>query len=94
MRARADIAVGATAFLLAAEPARGQGGLFNGLLSLGYVLYVGPAASLSPGIGVRGSLGFADSSLDSFYGTQVPVGAMGFVQLRPARMAMRRQHDS
>jgi hypothetical protein len=52
------------------------------MLSLGYVFHL-PIASLAPGIGARGSLAFVDSDLESFYGTQFPVGAMIFVQLRP-----------
>jgi hypothetical protein len=63
--------------------------IFNvGLLGLGYVYYFGPIASLSPGLGFRGSLGFADARLDSFYGTQFPLGATIFFQIRPAPMAM------
>lgn len=59
-----------------------------GLLGLGYVYYFGPFASLSPGVGVRGSVGFADARLEPFYGTQFPLGAMAFVQLRLAPMSM------
>jgi hypothetical protein len=59
-----------------------------GMLGAGYVYYFGPAASLAPGLGVRGTIGFADSRLESTYGTRVPSGVMIFAQLRPAAMSM------
>ncbi len=62
---------------------------FNvGMLGLGYVYYLGPFASMAPGIGVRGTAGLVEGALDPFYGTRLPVGAMIFVQLRPAAMPM------
>jgi len=59
-----------------------------GMLALGYVYYLGPFASMAPGIGVRGTAGFVEGDLDPFYGTRVPLGAMVFLQLRPAAMSM------
>jgi hypothetical protein len=59
-----------------------------GLLGLGYAYYFGPFASLAPGLGVRGSAGLVDGSLEPIYGTRVPLGVMVFAQLRPAAMAM------
>jgi hypothetical protein len=73
-------------------PSDREATIFNvglvGLVGLGYVYYFGPLASFSPGVGFRGSLGFADSRLDPFYATQFPLGAMGFLQIRPAPMSM------
>jgi hypothetical protein len=63
--------------------------VFNvALLGLGYAHYFGPFASLESGIGVRGAIGIAEPRLESFYGTQVPIGGIAFVQLRPAPMSM------
>jgi hypothetical protein len=59
-----------------------------GAVGLGYVYYLGPVAALSPGIGVRGTLGLVEGALDGAYGTQFPLGGMLFLQLRPAAMAM------
>ncbi|MDI1475426.1 hypothetical protein [Polyangium sp. y55x31] len=58
----------------------------TGMLSLGYLRGFGPFGSLAPGIGVRGSLGFVESGLGSFYGTHHPVGGMVFMQVRPVPM--------
>lgn len=62
---------------------------FNvGNVGAGYVYYFGPFAALSPGVGVRASLSFVDSEIESFYGTRFPIGWMVFAQLRPAAMQM------
>ncbi|MEO8182412.1 MAG: hypothetical protein ABI895_26545 [Deltaproteobacteria bacterium] len=62
---------------------------FNvGMLALGYVYYLGPFGSIAPGIGVRGTAGIVEGDLDPFYGTRVPLGAMIFLQLRPAAMSI------
>jgi hypothetical protein len=58
-----------------------------GLVGFGYVYHFGPFASLAPGLGVRGSAGLVNDTLEPFYGTRLPLGAMVFVQLRPAAMA-------
>ena len=56
------------------------------MASMGYVYYASPLASFTPGLGVRGSAGFVESGLEPFYGTRMPLGAMVFVQVRPAAM--------
>jgi hypothetical protein len=58
------------------------------LLGLGYAYYFGPIASFEPGIGVRAAIGVTESRLESFYGTQAPVGGIVYVQIRPAPMSM------
>jgi hypothetical protein len=60
----------------------------TGMLGLGYVVHLDPVASLVPGVGVRGSLGLVEAALEPFYGTRLPLGAMVFMQLRPAPMSM------
>lgn len=57
-----------------------------GLAGVGYAYHLGPFASLSPGLGVRGSAGLVDSALEETYGARVPLGVMLFAQLRPAEM--------
>jgi len=51
-------------------------------------------ASLVPGIGVRGAVGFVGEGLEDRYGTRFPVGAMVFVRLTPAPMRMAPSHMS
>lgn len=72
---------------LVLSPQLDQTGLDVGMLALGYVCYLGPFASMAPGIGVRGTVGVTDARLAPFYGETFPVGAMIFVQLRPAAMS-------
>jgi hypothetical protein len=63
--------------------------VFNiGSLVLGYVHDFGPWASLSPGLGVRGSVNLIERGLSPFYGTRAPTGLMVFLRLRLARMQM------
>jgi hypothetical protein len=59
-----------------------------GLLGLGYVYYFGPLSAFMPGLGVRGSAGYVDATLEPFYGTRLPLGLMLFAQLRPEPMSM------
>ncbi|MBI2893887.1 MAG: hypothetical protein HYY06_10070 [Deltaproteobacteria bacterium] len=54
------------------------------MLVAGYVVRLGPWTSLSPGIGVRGSIGVVGESLEPSYGTRTPFGAMVFLQLVPS----------
>ena len=56
------------------------------MLGLGYVYYLGPFASLAPGIGFQAKVGLVEGALEPFYATRVPVGGMVFMQLRPAAM--------
>jgi hypothetical protein len=72
-----------------ALPAQDEPRVFDiGSLALGYLFEVGPLGPVLPGIGVRGSAGVIGAGLEPFYGTRVPLGAMIFVRVRPARMAM------
>jgi hypothetical protein len=58
----------------------------TGMLSIGYAVHFGPFANIEPGIGVRGSVGYVDHRLQEIYGTQYPLGAMIYLQLRFGRM--------
>lgn len=60
-----------------------------GNLTLGYVYYFRPLLSLAPGVGVRTSITPLDADLEPLYGTRVPAGVMGYVQLRPAALTVR-----
>ena len=60
-----------------------------GSLVLGYVYYFRPLLSLRPGLGVRGSITPLDAELSHLYGTRLPVGVMGYAQLRAAALAVR-----
>lgn len=57
-----------------------------GTLALGYVYYFGPFISLSPGLGVRGSVSPVARELERDYGTRAPLGVMVYAQLRTAAM--------
>jgi hypothetical protein len=59
-----------------------------GSVDAGYIYSFGPFGAVQPGIGVRGSLGIIDDAVGAAYGTQLPVGGMVFIQLRPAPMQM------
>jgi hypothetical protein len=58
----------------------------TGMLSIGYAVHLGPWAGIEPGFGIRGSVGFVDRDIEEIYGTQYPVGAMIYLQLRFGRM--------
>jgi hypothetical protein len=60
-----------------------------GNVTLGYVYYFRPMLSLAPGIGVRTSMTPLDTDLAPLYGTRLPVGVMGYAQLRPAALTTR-----
>lgn len=57
-----------------------------GDLGLGYLHYFGPFASIQPGVGVRGTLGIVEDTLEPYYGTRFPAGITVFLQLRPAAL--------
>lgn len=59
-----------------------------GQVSLGHVHRVVRVGDLETAVGVRGSMGIVDSQLEERYGTRTPFGAMVFVQVTPAAMAM------
>jgi hypothetical protein len=59
-----------------------------GSLGLGAAHYFDPVGGFQAGLGVRGSAMFVGKDLEPVYGSQVPLGAMIFVQLRPAMMRM------
>jgi hypothetical protein len=68
-------------------------GFHLAVIDLGYVRYFGPWGGVSPGVGVRGEIGFMGADLGRFYGTQVPVGATLFVQFRPEAMSSGGEHE-
>ena len=51
--------------------------------------YLTAMLSLAPGIGVRTSMTPLDTDLAPLYGTRLPVGVMGYAQLRPAALTTR-----
>lgn len=57
-----------------------------GTLAGGYVYYFGPFISFAPGIGIRASVSPLAEELLPYYGTRLPVGVMGFGQLRTAAL--------
>ncbi|HEX6242478.1 MAG TPA: hypothetical protein VFZ61_16310, partial [Polyangiales bacterium] len=59
-----------------------------GNVALGYVYYFRPLLSLAPGIGVRASITPLDEDLAPLYGTRLPVGVIGYAQLRPAALTV------
>lgn len=58
-----------------------------GALALGYARDLGSWHGLVPGVGVRAAINAVPEDLEFRYGTQVPLGAMVFLRLRPAEMA-------
>jgi hypothetical protein len=57
---------------------------FNvGHLSLGYIRELGRIRGTTFGLGVRGTVNAVPSSLEGFYGSRTPTGALIFVRLRP-----------
>lgn len=60
-----------------------------GSLTLGYNYYFRPLLSLAPAVGLRTSIVPLDGELEALYGTRVPVGIMGYVQLRPSALVAR-----
>jgi hypothetical protein len=61
-------------------------------LSLGYQLAFGPWGGLTPALGVRGSVSVVPSEVGAFYGTELPVGVLAYVQIRPAAMRSSETH--
>jgi hypothetical protein len=56
-----------------------------GALAVGYVRTVGAVAGLTPALGVRASLNFVRSNLESAYGSRRPAGMALYIELRPPR---------
>jgi hypothetical protein len=54
-----------------------------GALALGYLRTVGTVAGLAAGVGVRGSVNFAPSSLNAVYGSRTPTGVAIYLRLQP-----------
>jgi hypothetical protein len=54
-----------------------------GALALGYLRTVGTVAGLAAGVGVRGSVNFVPSSLNSLYGSRTLVGVAIYFRLQP-----------
>ncbi len=59
--------------------------------SLGYIRDFARGRGMTLGLGVRGSVGFAPSAIESSYGSRHPVGGTVFLRIRPARIPM--SHD-
>ena len=54
--------------------------------SLGYVRSLGNFGGVIPGVGIRASMDFVPTSLESLYGGRIPLGVMVFVRIRPQDM--------
>jgi hypothetical protein len=54
-----------------------------GALALGYVRWLGSAAGLSAGLGVRGAVTFLPASVRPVYGSRTPAGLVLYLLLRP-----------
>jgi hypothetical protein len=66
------------------ENAVAEGEVFNvGSLSLGYIRDIGRGLGTTLGLGVRGTVNILPASLEPFYGTRNPLGAMVFMRVRP-----------
>ncbi|MET0285723.1 MAG: hypothetical protein ABW352_14685 [Polyangiales bacterium] len=59
-----------------------------GALGAGYIYYFGPFISLTPGLGLRGSINLMEDDLARFYGGQAAYGLMVFAQLRTAALPL------
>jgi hypothetical protein len=59
-----------------------------GALGAGYIYYFGRFISLTPGIGVRGSVNLMEGDLARFYGGQAAYGLMVYAQLRTAALPL------
>jgi hypothetical protein len=57
-----------------------------GSIGLGAAHYFDPVGGFQAGLGVRGSAMVLERDLEPVYGTRVPLGAMLFLQIRPAAM--------
>ncbi len=56
-------------------------------ISLGHIREVGRVRGPTIGLGVRGTINVVPSTLEPFYGSRTPTGALIFVRLRPLRSA-------
>jgi hypothetical protein len=63
-------------------------------LAAGYVFSLDPIAGFVLGLGVRGSINVIGADLAGYYGSRTPLGAVIYVQARPADMDMMQMHDS
>jgi hypothetical protein len=57
-----------------------------GALGAGYIYYFGPFITLTPGLGVRGSINLMERDLAKYYGGQAAYGFMVYAQLRTAAL--------
>jgi hypothetical protein len=58
--------------------------VFNvGSLSLGFIRELGRGAGATLGLGFRGTVNFVPATLEPFYGSRNPVGALLFLRIRP-----------
>ncbi len=79
--------------LAVAEP--GEQSVFDmSSLALGYIHEVELASAVAFGLGARGAVTAIGPSLEPFYGTRWPLGAMIFVRVRPATRTMDRSHPN
>lgn len=58
-----------------------------GALSLGYLRELCGVGGARLGVGMRGAVSFVPARLESLYGARAPLGAAGYVRLRPPRMS-------
>jgi hypothetical protein len=66
--------------------------VFNAfVLQLGYVRDF-PIGPVTLGLGIVGSANFLGAGLPPYYGTDVPLGGMAFLRLRPERMSLGHHH--
>ncbi len=59
-----------------------------GALGLGYIYYFGPFITLTPGLGIRGSVNLMEDDLARYYGSQAAYGLMVYAQLRTAALPL------
>ncbi len=61
------------------------------VVELGYVRDF-PVGPVSLGVGIVGTANFLSSGLQPYYGSNVPLGGMAFLRLRPERMSLGHHH--
>jgi hypothetical protein len=59
-----------------------------GALGAGYIYYFGRLITLTPGLGVRGSVNLMEGDLARFYGGQAAYGVMVYLQLRTSALPL------
>ncbi|HEX5659205.1 MAG TPA: hypothetical protein VFX59_18555 [Polyangiales bacterium] len=59
-----------------------------GAVGAGYIYYFSPLITLTPGLGVRGSVNLMEDDLARFYGGQAAYGVMAYMQLRTTALPL------